>query len=506
VLRPLGTAVVLASSVVLAACSGGGEPVVSRTPEPSATVAPTPDLGRFYGQRPRWAGCGGSFECTTIEVPLDYDQPAGQTIELALVRLPAGDPERRIGSLLVNPGGPGASGQDYARAARSAFTDEVRAAYDIVGFDPRGVGESTPVDCVSDTALDAFIAADGSPDDAAEEQQLVADSQAFAAGCGQRSGDLLAHVGTRDAARDMDVIRAVVGDTEMHYFGASYGTFLGATYAELFPANVGRLVLDGAVDPTLEPAELSRGQLGGFETELSAFLTDCVDGAGCPVGPTVEAARAQVEQLLADVDAEPLPSASGRDVTQSLALLGIVYPLYDSRGWPALQIALDRALDGDGSVLLELADLYTDRSSDGSYASNQNEANYAVNCVDRADSSTVDDFRADADELAQESPSFGAYLAWSNLPCTVWPVPASGTAGPLTAAGAAPILVVGTTRDPATPYAWAQALADQLESGRLLTFDGDGHTAYTRGSSCIDDAVDAYLVAGTLPAEGTVCR
>lgn len=499
---------------VLAGCSGGGpaqsgppsSSASSPTPEASATGAPSAELARFYGQRPRWSSCGGDFECTRIEVPLDYDDPAGTSIELALVRLPAKDASRRIGSLLVNPGGPGGSGQDYARAARTTFTQDVREVYDIVGFDPRGVGESTPVECLDHGALDAFIAADGSPDDATEVAQLVAVSKAFAQGCAAKSGALLAHVGTPDAARDMDVIRAVVGDSQMHYFGASYGTFLGATYADLFPTKVGRMVLDGAVDPALDPVELSRGQLGGFDAELTAFLGDCLGHSDCPVGPTVAAGRRQVAALLDRVDAQALPTGTSRDLTQALAMLGIVYPLYDTRGWPLLRVGLDRALAGDGSVLLQLSDAYTDRGSDGRYSSNQNEVNYAVNCLDRPDHSTVADITADSRSFAAESPIFGPYLAWSDLPCTMWPVASGTVPGPLQAAGAAPILVVGTTRDPATPYAWSKALADQLDSGRLLTFDGDGHTAYTRGSSCIDSAVDAYLVDGTLPKVGSVCR
>jgi len=497
----------LTAAVALAGCSVvGGEPSTPPSPQPGSTVAPKADLQSFYAQRPRWTGCGGSFECTTIDVPLDYAAPAGTTLELALIRLPAKDRGARQGSLLINPGGPGVSGLEYARAARAAFTDEVRTVYDVVGFDPRGVGESSPVDCVSDDELDAFLAIDGSPDSPAEEQALLAASRSFAQGCLDRSEAWLPHLGTEDAARDMDVIRAVLGDAQLTFFGASYGTFLGATYAELFPGKVRRMVLDGAVDPALDAVQISKGQLAGFEEELNGFLADCAGSGSCPLGGSSAAARQRLERLLADIDARPL-DVGGRPLTQSLALLGIVYPLYDQRAWPTLRVALDRALDGDGSALMLLADIYTDRKpGGGGYKSNRDEATYAVNCADREDSSTVADTRALAAELARQSSVFGAYLAWSNLPCAVWPVPAAGRPRALRAAGAPPIVVIGTTRDPATPYAWAKSLATELESGRLLTYDGRGHTAYTRGSRCIDRAVDAYLVSGTLPAEGTVCR
>lgn len=500
----------VAAALVVAGCSG---PSASPpAPQPGATDAPSAGLARFYTQRPDWNDCGGGFFCATIDVPVDYAQPAGDTIRLALTRLPAADPGRRVGSLVVNPGGPGVSGIGYARAADRAFTARLRAVYDIVGFDPRGVASSTPVECLTNAQTDTFIAADGSPDSPAEEQSLLALSRQLADGCEANAPTLLPHLGTPDAARDMDVIRAVVGDVKLNYFGASYGTYLGATYAEEFPAKVGRFVLDGAVDPSLTGKQLSQGQLGGFETALDAFLADCVKRADCPIGPTVAAARVQIVDLLASADVTPLRSASGRPVTQALVQLGLLFPLYSRANWQVLRTALTQALGdsggaaGDGTVLLQIADSYADRRPDGTYGSNRNTVTYAVNCLDRPDLETLDQFRATATDFAKTSPIFGAFFAWSDLPCSVWP--ASGKAPPrkIAAPGAAPILVVGTTRDPATPYQWAVNLAGQLSSGRLLTRVGDGHTAYTAGSTCIDDAVDGYLTSGALPAVGTVCR
>ncbi len=512
--RPPRTTVALVTGAValtlaLAGCTGSSAPTATDQPhsaQPGSSVPPTPDLAAYYAQRPTWSECGDGFLCAGVEVPLDYADPAAGDITLKAVRLPASDQAHRVGSLLINPGGPGVSGIQYARAARTAFTARVRAAYDIVGFDPRGVATSAPVKCLGDKGLDALLAYDGSPDTPAEEQGLVAISKGFADGCQQRSARILPHMGTVDAARDMDVIRAVVGDAKLNYFGASYGTFLGATYAEEFPTKVGRLVLDGAIDPTVDAQQIAEGQLGGFERALDAFLADCVKRSDCPVGPTVAAARRQIQRLVADSDAHPLSSDSGRPVTQSLVVIGLLYPLYDKAdGWPALRTALNQAVGGNGNVLLAIADAYSNRRPDGTYSDNQNEATYAVNCLDRPDTQTVDQTRAFAAQLTRQSPIFGAYFAWGDVPCTQWPVPTTDRPHAIHATGAAPILVVGTTRDPATPYQWAKNLASQLDSGRLLTRVGDGHTAYTRGSSCIDSAVDAFLIRGTLPPVGKVC-
>jgi pimeloyl-ACP methyl ester carboxylesterase len=498
----------VAMMLALAACTGTPSVVVPPpSPQPGSTVAPTPDLGRFYAQRPAWTACRDGFECTRIAVPLDYAAPGGTAISLSLIRLPAGDPGRRIGALLINPGGPGVSGVDFARSAAGEFSASIRAHYDIVGFDPRGVGASTPVRCISDSQQDALIAYDGSPDTPAEEQGLIAISKQFADGCQAHSASLLTHVGTPDAARDMDIIRAVMGDAKLHYYGASYGTYLGAMYANEFPTKVGRMVLDGALDPALTAVELARGQLTGFVNALNAFLADCVKQSSCPVGSTVAEGQARIAALVNGADAHPLHSSSGRLVTQSLVVLGVLFPLYDRQGgWPVLRDALAQAQKGNGDLLLSVADQYSDRDAHGHYTTNENEATYAVNCLDRPDRSTIADYEALAADFEKTSPLFGAYFAWGDAPCSVWPVRSTAVPGPLHAAGAPPIVVVGTTRDPATPYQWAVNMASELSSGVLLTRVGDGHTAYGRGSACIDTAIQDYLVAGAVPAKGTVCH
>ncbi|MGZ4620250.1 MAG: alpha/beta hydrolase [Frankiaceae bacterium] len=509
-MRPLLRTAAGAVALLLAACTAGG-PTAS-TPPPSgpagassATSSAPAGLATFYRQRPRWKGCGDGFQCARITVPLDYAAPNGRSIELAVTRLPAEHGKGRKGSLLLNPGGPGVSGLDYARAAGSRLSRTLRQRFDIVGFDPRGVGKSTPVRCLSDRETDGFVAADASPDTPAEEHRLVDLSKQLGQRCELRNGALVGHVSTREAARDMDVLRAVLGDDKLHYLGASYGTYLGATYAELFPDRVGTLVLDGAVDPAASSDEINREQAVGFEVALRAFVDDCLKRSSCPLPAGRESALAAVNGLLEAIDRHPLRGEPGRPLTQGLAVLGVVAALYDKGSWPLLRLALAEAKGGDGATLLTLADFYTERDQKGHYPTNTNDAIYAINCLDRPATTDEKTVRSTAAQFARVAPRFGAYLAWSSLPCVFWPVKPTATPHPVRAASAAPILVVGTTRDPATPYKWAQALANELESGRLLTYDGDGHTAYRKGSRCIDEAVDRYLVDGRLPAEGARC-
>jgi pimeloyl-ACP methyl ester carboxylesterase len=479
---------------------------------PGATPAPAPsgvskDLQRYYRQRLTWEPCdeGSTLQCTTLRVPLDYDNPGGKSIELAVLRYPAQDQERKLGSLVINPGGPGGSGVEYAAVAPFVISRPVLERYDIVGFDPRGVGRSAPVDCVSDRQLDAYHAADGSPDNAAERRELQRIARQFAAGCKRRSGDLLPHVSTEDAARDMDILRGALGDEELTYLGKSYGTFLGATYAELFPSRAGRLVLDGAVDPTLSARDLSLEQAKGFEVALKAFLEDCVQREDCPLGRSLDEAYRNLDAFLARVDRNPLPTSSRRRLTQALATTGIIMPLYVKEYWPRLRNALASALDGNGSRLLALADEYTERNPDGSYRSNASEVILAVNCIDRPDVTSVEEILREEPVFRQASPRFGSFILWGSLTCAEWPVKPVGKPGPIHAKGTKPILVIGTTRDPATPYEWSRSLAEQLEAGVLLTREGDGHTAYMQGNRCVDEVVEAFLLEGEPPEDGMTC-
>ncbi|HEU0213954.1 MAG TPA: alpha/beta hydrolase [Jiangellaceae bacterium] len=497
-----------AVAVLAAACSSdpldsGQEPTA--TPVPDATAGVDEALAPFYGQTLEWETCREEFECATARVPLDYDAPDGEVIELALLRAPATGDDR-LGTLVVNPGGPGGSGIDYA--ASTVVNDAVHERYDIVGFDPRGVGESTPVDCLSDADLDEFVSADGSPDDADEVLLLQVQATEFTGGCATRAVELLPHIGTSDVARDVDVLRAVLGDEQLNYLGKSYGTFIGALYAEQFPERVGRVVLDGAIDPALTGAELALGQADGFERALGAYLDHCLEGEECPLGRIETEARSTLANLLDVIDATPLPTADeSRPLTQSLALRGIALPLYlnPDEGYAVLSLALDDALAGDGAALLTLADLYLFRNPDGTYDGNTNEAIYAVNCLDRPHAGSIAEIEAAAPAFEAASPIFGPFLAWDEVTCVEWPVPPASEPARVSAAGAAPIVVVGTTGDPATPYEWAESLAAQLESGVLVSYEGSVHTAYREGSDCIDEAVDTYLVDGTVPDDGLRC-
>ncbi|WP_307845155.1 alpha/beta hydrolase [Planomonospora sp. ID67723] len=450
-----------------------------------------------------WADCGDGFECAELAVPLDHDRPDGEKIGISVIRLPASG--ERIGSLLVNPGGPGSSGVEYARSARSAVSEAVRDRFDVVGFDPRGVGGSAPVRCLPAESLDAFIGLDGSPDSPGEVTALEEGARRFAAGCQARSGRLLPYVGTADAARDMDLLRAALGDDRLTYLGKSYGTQLGAVYADLFPGRVRALVLDGAVDLSLSPLEMGAAQARGFELALDAFLADCVKAEDCPFEGSAASAREEVAALLRRADREPLKNAlgDGRAIGEAWTTLGIITPLYDRESWPVLRSALAEALKGDGTTLLRLADILLDRREDGTYG-NQTEASLAVTCVDSPFPADSRAYAAAARASTADAPLFGAFVAWGSLPCASWPV-AGGAGEKIDALGAPPIMVVGTTRDPATPYEWSEALADQLSSGVLVGFEGDGHTAYLTGSPCVDRLVDEYLITLAVPEDGTRC-
>lgn len=487
---------------------GDGEPdsdsaQTSVGPRPSPELPAAPEgLAKFYDQQLDWTDCGKA-QCAKVEVPLDYAAPDGKTIEIAVNRYPADDLKHWRGALLVNPGGPGASGKEFAGYAESVLGD-ITDTYDVIGFDPRGVGESAPIDCLTDKQLDAYLAEDPTPDTAAERQEYVRSVRDFGQGCEERSADLVGHVSTPEAARDMDIIRQAVGDPQLHYYGVSYGTLLGATYADLFPKRVGRMVLDAAIDPTLSSTQLVRGQLGGFQTALNAYLTKCVDDGDCPLGDSVGEATDRLVALLDELDADPIPGRDDRMLTEGLAQTGIWLPLYSEQTWPLLTSALQEAEDGQGSQLMRLADFYSSRTDNG-YSDNSTEAQMAINCLDEPGSRTPAQVRADVPGFEEVSPVFGRAFAWMTIGCPDWPAKAPQPIPTIDAPGAKPIVVVGTTRDPATPYAWAQSLAEQLDSGVLLTREGDGHGAFGAGNVCIDKAVADYLVEGTVPAGGTRC-
>jgi len=486
-------------------------PAVPMTPSPttpppaSVTEPPAPDLADFYSQRIDWQPCESNddHECGSLTVPVDYADPQAETIDLALLRVPARG--ARVGSLVVNPGGPGARGTTYAAAGGQVFREALLDAFDIVGFDPRGVGESAPVDCLSDADLDAYLSADPTPDTAAERADYRASVLDFGEQCAASSGPVVAHVTTTEAARDLDVLRAALGEETLSYFGASYGTKLGATYAELFPERVGRFVLDGAVDVSLDAKSLALEQAAGFETALRAYVQNCLDTTdNCFLGDTVDEGLATIRDLLDSIEEEPLP-AGDRELTVGNAFYGIITPLYNRDYWFLLSTALTSALDGKGSALMTLADAYASRNPDGSFADNSVEANYAINCLDDPTSVPFSKVPSLFEEFEEASPTFGRVFAWGMATCSGVEVTSSEDPLDIRGEGAAPILVLGTTRDPATPFEWAEALSAQLDSAVLIERDGDGHTAYNAGNECIDTIVEDYLIDGDVPADGTTC-
>ena len=427
-------------------------------------------------------------------MPIDYSDPSQGTTAIAMVKKPATGAKR--GTLFINPGGPGVSGIDYLEGF--LIRPPLAAAYDIIGFDPRGVGRSDPVDCDL-AALDALIAADPDPDTPDEAQHVKDLTREAGESCVRTNPRLVAHVTTVEVAKDLDVLRALVGDDTLNYFGGSYGTYLGATYAALFPARVGRMVLDGAVDPTSTAAELALGWTASLERAFDAFAEDCFAHPPCLLGTS----RAELARSMADLwgrlDAQPLPTNDDkRPLTEGLGYYGIIAPLYNSSFWPDMIRNLQLAFDGYGTALLEWADWLLGRTGHG-----YENASLPISCLDsllRPAGTPVED------QFVREAPLFGRIGYWSAaLGCDGWPVTPTVSAPNYSAPGAAPILVVGTTGDPVTPYASAEKLAQLLESGVLLTRDGEGHTAYSQGNSCIDDAITNYLVEGVVPIDGTKC-
>ncbi|WP_344894376.1 alpha/beta hydrolase [Actinomadura meridiana] len=469
---------------------------------------------------PTWKRCTGlpepppgveppatGFRCATLRVPLDHSRPSGKKIGIALIKIPATGRGHRVGSLLFNFGGPGGDGVETLARAADRY-EALGAHYDLVGFDPRGVGRSAPVTCVDARHMDALAALDDSPDTPAEEKAYLDGRAAFAKGCAARSGALLPHVGTLDAVQDVDLIRAALGDERLHYFGISYGTWLGAAYAHRYPDRVGRAVLDGAVDTTIGGADLALQRAAAFQRALGDFGAACarLGRESCPLGKEGPSVAASVGRILAGLDRDPLPTSGGRDLTQSLGTTGVAAALYSRDAWPYLaQGLVDAVKRRDGSLLLMLADAQNGRAEDGSYSSLA-AANTAITCADGTERPTPADVRRLLPEFRRASPAFGTSMAWGLLQCTGWPVPGDDAAREVSAPSAAPMLVIGNTGDPATPYPWAAALTKAL-GGRatLLTLEGEGHGAYDTGEPCVRAAVNAYLLRGTVPPSGTTC-
>nr|WP_194241642.1 alpha/beta hydrolase [Galbitalea soli] len=480
---------------------------------PSATSNPTgekvaADLAPYYHQVLHWSACGSGMQCTTAKAPLDWSNPSGASIKLALIRQQATS-GHSLGSLLVNPGGPGASGYDFVRDSISyATSSTLQKNYDIVGFDPRGVNHSSAIKCYqSPKVLDSFLydIPAGTPGSDGWIAELEKAQKDFGAECLKYTGSLLGQVGTISAARDLDLLRAALGDTKLNYLGYSYGTLLGATYANLYPSHTGHLVLDGAVDPTVTPFELSATQAQGFEHALRKFLAGCPKLTGCPFGSDVDQDMASIRGLLDRLDVSPLRAADGRKLGSAVMFTAIIYPLYNVDNWGALVDLFRSVAKGDPSYAFQLADGYNGRNKDGTYSDNSTEAFTAINCLDYPSDPTVSTMRADAAKLDKLAPVFGHLMAYGGTGCYDWPFKPTRVAGQITAAGSAPILVVGTTGDPATPYVWAKHVAAMLQNGHLVTYNGEGHTAYNKSNACVNQTVDNFFVHDTVPSSDPNC-
>lgn len=498
----------VAASLVLSGCLYSMIP--SSTPTSTASAEPVTDgvaaeLLPFYEQTLTWAECGAGFDCTTVRAPLDWDDPSVGEIELSVIRHRATS-GTAIGSLLTNPGGPGASGVALIRDSLSfAVGDALQQRYDVVGFDPRGVGASTAVRCLEPAAMDAYLfdVPENPRGSAAWTAELEASDKTFVEACEANSEGILPYITTDNAARDMDLLRAVLGDEKLNFLGYSYGTFLGATYAKLYPDRVGRLVLDGAIDPSISGLDVGTTQAVGFESALRAYMADCLSSSDCPFRGTVDDAMADLGTLLASADRSPLPAADGRLMGADSLMTAIIAALYSEENWEYLTIALTDVLQGDPEVAFQLADFYHGRM-DGAYTDNSTEAFTAYNCMDYPATESDEEVAAAEARIAAQAPTIAPYWDGPDT-CAQWPYEPTGVREPIAAEGAAPILVIGTTNDPATPYEWSVALAEQLSSGVLVTRVGEGHTGYNKGNACVDGAVEAYLLDGTVPTADVQC-
>ncbi|MEW2129507.1 alpha/beta hydrolase [Streptomyces sp. NPDC005435] len=468
---------------------------------------PAPSEAEGGGTAPSPLPGGAEWQCATMRAPLDWAKPKGDTIGIALIRAKASGPaSERIGSLVFNFGGPGGSGVTTLPAFGEDYA-ALRTRYDLVSFDPRGVGRSDPVTCESNAQLDTYFQQDATPDTTAEEKQLVARTRKFNDACERNSKKVLPHVRTTDAARDMDLMRQVLGDSKLHYFGISYGTELGGVYAHLFPKRVGRAVFDAVVDPTQTPEQGALGQARGFQLALDNFADDCTSKIeDCPVGDTPEDVKDRIAALLKSLEKQPIPGLPPRKLTQTAATNGIAQSLYSKDFWEYLTEGLEDAYEGDGRILMLLSDSMNGRGENGEY-SNITAANIAINCADEKPRYDAAYVRGKLSDFRAASPVFGDYLAWGMVGCTDWAVPGAADHPDVHAPGSAPILVVGNTGDPATPYEGARAMADALGEGVgvELTYKGQGHGAYDSKNRCVQGAVNGYLLNGAVPKANTVC-
>lgn len=513
--KRIAFAALFAVSATVAGCTTAAE-------EPTSEVtfeAPQASLQSAYDQRVSWEDCANdedvldqtdgaavaaSYSCATVQVPLDYDDPTGQTIDLRLVRYSSGTGKE---PLVYNPGGPGGGAIDALPSMiDNMFPHELTDHFDIVAPDPRGVGLSSPIYCLDDEEIDQQRSDEG---DLSTIEGVRSFAEQMGEKCLENSSNIVRFADSESATRDLDIIRAALGQEKLNYLGFSYGTFLGALYADLFPNNVGRFVLDGAMDPSASIDDVSREQARGFEAAIGHWIeTEQLSTQGFPLVGSVDQAKAQLRQWLDTLDRQPVPTADpSRPLTRPLALSAILAGMYSPDTYEYVSFGLRQAMvEDDGSILLQLTDLYSDRDPSGEYTTNSFDAFNVINFLDYRAEGSEEDWLADAEQIRADNPTVGAEFGLASAMASGWPIQSKGTRRAVTGEGAGPILVVGTTHDPATPYVWAEALASQLQSARLLTWEGWAHCAYSKsGSACIADAVNRYFLTGKLPDEGMVC-
>jgi pimeloyl-ACP methyl ester carboxylesterase len=458
-------------------------------------------LSGYYSQEIKWQDCRQDFKCATLAVPIDYKNLSTGTFEIALLKYEART-SKKLGSLIVNPGGPGGSGVDYAYAAEYIFSPAILDRYDIVGFDPRGVSRSAPIHCLNDKELDANNNSDSKPDNEKEFQQILIDTKKYVEICKDKNKHLTSY-STANVARDMDILREALGDKQLNYMGKSYGTYLGTLYAQFFPDKVGRVVLDGAVDPTISNFQQTLTQAIGFDQAFSSFAKDCFTKKNCSLPKGKEAAIAEMQKLFAQAAKKPLPiKSSKRTLSETMMVLGTASAMYDSAtGWPKLRKAVTEAQKGYGDEFLKLADEYTGRQNDGSYPNNEFDSGAVIDCLDVDEPRTVAQIKRDAEFFREQAPLFGPYLAYGGLTCKYFGQSQEVTISPTKTTNS--IVVIGTTGDPATPYEWAQGLNKLLTNSILVSLTGEGHTGQGQGNACIDDQIDDFFLTGKVPTTST---
>ncbi|MEO8094511.1 MAG: alpha/beta hydrolase [Pseudolysinimonas sp.] len=505
-----GLAVLTAAALTLSGCTlfnqlaTTGETTVSTHTDEQVAAG----LEQFYQQDVTWKNCSGGMQCAELKAPVDWAHPDGAQITLAIDRHKASGTSK--GSLLINPGGPGGSGFDFAQG----FTGSpgVYANYDIIGWDPRGVGQSTPIVCfTSDQDRDEMIYGTYKDPYGSEgwQKELAARQKKWVDACKQNTGELLAHIDTASVAHDMDMMRAVLGDDKLNYLGYSFGTYIGTVYAELFPDKVGRMVLDGAVEPPFGTFDELATQMAGFDSAFKAYMKDCLASGGCPFDGPLSNALAEAHGLILSVDGENLKSDDGRVLDSATVGTGIALTLYNQGNWFFLTQMFQGLMQGDASATFQAADSYNGREA-GRYADRSLDVYFAVTCAEGTIGTDAVDLLDGLSIMDEKAPYIGGILALDDYvlleeACSQWPYPRPEFPATFDAPGAPPILVIGTTNDPATPYAQSVALADDLDSGVLITYHGEGHTVYGNGVTCIDNVVDDYFVKDVVPSSDPDC-